>query len=156
MTAEAKLRLLASQDEALQSYFLGTNGTFRWFTPQLQPGYISQGACVRVLRIATGRLNAHKTRTASHSVDQQQPRFQIDVLSQDASQAREAAAEICNWLTTRADFSSDDLFSSPAVTPNQHPNFILNQRAGMEPQTQPPVYVEILDVRLWDQQEISQ
>lgn len=153
MTAEAKIRSLARQDATLQSFFSGSNGTFRWFDRQLTPGYITQGTCVRVLRVSTVRMFTHPTRVATQLVDQQQPRFQIDVLDIDPERARSAAAAIENWLTTVADFSSGAQFASPVTSPTRHPNFVLNQRAGMEPQTQPPVYVETLDVRIFNLEE---
>jgi len=152
MTAEVKLRTLAMQDETLQSYFVGTNGTVRWFDRQLQPGYINQGTCVRVIRVSTLFTHTHETANYRSLNAQQQPRFQIDVLDTDAERARSAAAAIIDWLA-RIDLSSDAQFASPVTSPTRHPITLLNQRAGMEPQTQPPTYVESLDIRLFDLQE---
>lgn len=143
------MRTLAQQDTALLSFFRGSNNTFRWFDRQLQPGYIEEGACVRVLRVATPRLFTKETEAQRSQNRMANPRFQIDVLCKDAERARSAAAAICDWLAT-ADFSSNDQFVSPPTTPTRHPNLILNQRAGMEPQTQPPVFVESLDIRIFD------
>ncbi len=74
-------------------------------------------------------------------------RFQIDVLDYDAERTRSAAAAIQDWLAT-ADFSSNAQFSSPVTSPTKHPNFVLNQRAGMEYRIDPPAYVETLDIRI--------
>jgi hypothetical protein len=152
MTAEAKIRNLARQDATLQSYFLGTNGTFRWFDMQEQPGYIGQGTCARVLRVSTLFMQTHETQQYRSLNQMQQPRFQIDVLDYDSERARSAAAAIIDWLA-RVDFSSDAQFASPVTSPTRHPHQILNQRSGMIPQTQPPVWVQSIDVRITDLQE---
>lgn len=152
MTAEAKIRSLAQQNPTLQSFFGEPNGIFRMFDRQLAPGYLKLGkSCVRVRRISTVKIHSHETKTQRSANSQVQPRFQIDVLDFDAERARAAAAAICDWLAT-VDFSSDAQFASPATTPTRHPNFVLNQRADMEFTTQPPAYVEMLDVRIFDEE----
>lgn len=146
MTPEVKMRTLAAADPVLQSWFV-TGGIVRWFDRQLPPGYLKVGAaCVRVRRISTVRQYAHDT-----ILDMTQPRFQIDVLDFDAERARAAAAAIKDWLGT-VDFSTDDQFASPTVTPKAFSNFVLNQRADMEFTTQPPAYVETLDVRIFNKE----
>jgi hypothetical protein len=153
MTAEAKIRTLAQQDATLQSFFGGSNGTFRMFDRQLQPNYLKPGAtCCRVRRISTVQIRSHETATQRSDNSQVQPRFQIDVLDFSAETARAAAAAICDWLA-RVDFSTNDQFDSPVTTPKRHPNFVLNQRADMEFTTQPPAYVETLDVRIFNLEE---
>ena len=152
MTCEMKLRTLAQQDPILAGYFF-TGGQVRWFDRQLQPNYLKVGAsCVRVRRISTVKLHSHETTYQRSANSQVQPRFQIDVLDFSAETARAAAAAICDWLA-RVDFSTDDQFDSPVTTPKRHPNFVLNQRADMEFTTQPPAYVETLDVRIFDLEE---
>lgn len=150
MTAEAKIRSLAALDATLQSYF-GT-GPFRWFDRILAPNYIQRGACCRVTRVSTLRYYTHGTATQRSVNEIAQPRFQFDVLDYDAERARSAAAAIRDWLDT-VDFSSDNQFASPPTSPTRHPNVVLNQFAGLEPQTTKPVYVEILDVRIFDLEE---
>lgn len=142
MTAEAKLRALASASAALQAYF-GT-ALFRWFDRQLPQGYIKSGPCVRLMRVSTVRTYAQ---TGLQNLSQ--PRVQIDVMDYDPENCRAAAKAVIDWLGT-VDFSTDAEFSSPPTTPGNHPNFILNQRAGMDFQLQPPVYVESIDVRLYN------
>jgi hypothetical protein len=152
VTAEVKLRTLAQQDVTLQSWFF-TDGQVRWFDRQLAPNYLKLNkACVRVRRISTVKIHSHETDTQRSANRQVQPRFQIDILDFDAERARSAAAAICDWLAT-VDFSTDDQFSSPVTSPRRHPNFVLNQRADMEFSTQPPAYVETLDVRIFDLEE---
>ncbi len=149
------MRTLAQQDAVLWSYFGNdTNGTFRWFDRQLTPGYLLIGqTCVRVRRISTIRMYSHETQTASSLCSLSNPRFQIDVLDFEAERARAAATAIIDWLTTVADFSSDAQFGSPPTTPFRRPNTILNQRGDMEFTTQPPAYIETLDVRVFDLEE---
>ena len=148
MTAELKLRTLAASDATLQSYLLGTNGTFRWFDRQLPPKYITEGACVRVLRVSTGPRSYFQDRISQLS----NPMFQIDVLDYDAEEARAVVAAITTWLTT-VDLASGDQFGSPPVTPPQAPSFVENQRAGMDYQIQPPAYVETIQVRIFNMED---
>jgi hypothetical protein len=151
MTAEAKMRTLAQQDETLQSFFF-TGGQVRWFDRQLQPKYIEDGSCVRVTRVSSIPLYSHETRTQRSQNRIEPVRFQIDVLDLDAERARAAATAVIDWLAT-VDFSSDSQFASPVTSPTRHPNVLLNHRSGMEPKTKAPVWVEILDVRILNLEE---
>lgn len=151
MTCEVKLRTLARQSTALQSYFGEDSGLFRWFDRQLPPQYIGRGTCARILRVSTNRLHSKETRNARSVNEQSGVRVQIDVLDLDPERARAAVSAIIDWLG-EIDLSTDDQFSSPPVTPTRHPTTILNQRAGIEPATDPPVYVEILDIRVWNKE----
>ena len=153
ISAEAKIRTLAQQDPILQSFFGEPNGIFRMFDRQLTPGYLKLGkSCVRVLRVSTLLLQSHET-TAQRSANRmQQPRFQFDVIDFEAERARAGAAAIADWLA-RVDFSTDAQFGSPATTPTRHPNYVLGQRAGMEFTTQPPAYIETLDIRIVNLEE---
>jgi hypothetical protein len=152
MTAEARIRTLAQQDAVLQSFFF-TDGQVRWFDRQMAPGYLKLGkSCVRVLRVSTLLLHSHETKVQRSANRMQQPRFQIDVIDFDAERARAGAAAIADWLAT-ADFSTDAQFSSPVTTPTRHANYCLNQRSGMEVTTQPPAYIESLDVRIFNLDE---
>jgi len=154
-SAEAKLRALAMQDSTMQSYFAEVKGSgilFRWFDRQLPPGYINRGTCVRVMRLATLRYYTKETAAARSVNEQTQPRFQIDVLDTDPERGRSAAAAILDWLGT-VDLSSDVQFASPPTSPSKHPYVCLNQRAGMEPNSDPPTYVESLDIRIFNIEE---
>jgi hypothetical protein len=75
-----------------------------------------------------------------------QPRFQFDVRHPDPETARSAAAAVVAWFGG-VDLASNDQFGSPAVAPHQFPSFLLNQRAGMDYELQPPVFVQHLDYR---------
>lgn len=146
MSPEAKLRTLAQQDVVLQSFFFTAN-QIRWFDRQLQPKYINAGSCVRVTRISTIRLYSHETAQRSQQNELAWVRFQIDVLDLDAERARQAANAVTDWLATIS-LASNAQFSSPVTSPTGYPNQVLGQRAGMEPRTDPPAYVESLDIRV--------
>lgn len=153
MTAEVKIRTLAQQSSELMAIFGEPSGLFRWFDTRLEPNYLRIGkTCARVRRVSTLRQYAHEMSTAQGVSRQSQPRFQIDVLDYDAERARTAAAAIRNWLAT-VDFSSNAQFASPITSPTRHPNFVLNQRADMFPDVDPPAYVQTLDVRIFDLEE---
>lgn len=147
------MRTLAQGSTALQAFFGEDSGIFRWFDRQIPPKYIDRGTCVRVRRVSTLLQHAKETRAARSISRFTGPLFQLDVLDTDPERARSAAAAIIDWLG-EVDFSTDSQFASPPTTPTRHPNFVLNQRAGMEPQVSPiPVYVETLDIRITNLEE---
>jgi hypothetical protein len=150
VTAEAKMRQLAQDSTELQTYFF-TDGQVRWFDVQLQPNYLKPTGktCVRVRRVSTVRDYAHETSTRQSVSRQAQPLFQFDVLDYDSERARSAAAALRDWFAT-VDFSSDSQFASPPTSPTRHPNRVVNERAGMFYDVQPPAYVISLDVRIFD------
>lgn len=153
MDAESKLRYLAQQDATLQAYFF-TAGQIRWFDLQLQPNYLAPGrACARITRVSTLPYYSKETSERASIGALAWIRFQIDVLDYDSVRARAAAAAIVTWLTTVVDLSSTSLFDSPVTSPKRHPNFVLNQRAGLEPKTLNPVYLQMLDVRVLNLEE---
>jgi len=143
MTAEVKLRRLAAGDATLQGY-LGA-GPFRWQSRQLTQGYIQKGTCVRTLRVASPLAGF------SHSGPSQIElvRLQIDVLDIDADKARTVAAAVDTFLAT-VSLCSPAEFDSPPTLAQQYPVFKLGQRQGMEFELGAPVYVEILEYRLFN------
>jgi hypothetical protein len=152
MTPEAKLYQLAASDATLQGYF-GTT-PFRWFDTTLPQGQIASGACVVVRRVSTVREYS-----LQGLQDLSQPRFQIDVLAPstvnkqaDFQAARLAAAAVIDFLGTIS-LAQNNQFGSPATTPPQFPNFLLNQRQGMYPQLQPPTPVVSIDIRVFNLEE---
>lgn len=153
MELEDKMRFLAQQDATLASFFF-TDNQIRWFDLQLQPNYLAANrTCARVRRISTLPLYSKETLNNASILNQVWIRLQIDVLDYSASRAKAAARAIVNWLTQTADFSSTNQFDSPPTSPKRHPNFLLNQMPGMEPKTQPPVFVQMLDVRILNLEE---
>lgn len=140
---EVRLRLLAREDPTLQSYLLGDNGIWRWYDRQLAQGAFKLGPCVRVLRVSTVRMYCMDGILAVS-----QPRFQIDVLDLDPEQCRTIRNAVIDFLGT-VDLNSPDQFNSIPTTPPQFPNFVINQRSGMDFQLDPPAYVESIDVRMY-------
>lgn len=145
MTAEAKLRYLASADATLQGFF-GTN-PFRWWHEQLPPGYVMKptgATCATVQQIDTMFLYAQEGR-----VDLNKPRFQITVRDPNADVVDQAAAAIVNWLGT-IDLASDAQFNSPPTTPPQTPTFVLDVRPGLDYQLKPPIPTVLIDCKVWN------
>ena len=144
MTAESKLRYLASADVTLQGFF-GTN-PFRWYHIQLPPGSQPKAGatCARVRQISQIPLYVQEGMNRLNQV-----RFQIDVLDPDVDVVDAATAAIAAWLGT-INLASADQFQSPPVTPSQFPNFVLNVRPGLEVQLKPPVPVNSMDIKCWN------
>lgn len=143
MTAEVKIRTLASADATLQSHFGA--GPFRWFTNgDLPQGYYAQGTCLRMRRISSVGLMEMRGLNPLRGI-----RFQLDVIDVDAETARAAAAAVVAWFQTIS-CAQQNQFGSPVTTPPQFPNIFLNQRHDQEFQLQPRGQVEILDYRVWN------
>lgn len=147
MTAETKLRTLASADATLQSFF-GTN-PFRWYHIQLPPSALPQAGIpypctARVRQVSQVPLYVQEGMNRLNQV-----RLQIDVLCANVDTVDRATAAIADWLGT-IDLASDAQFTSPPTTPTQFPNFVLNIRPGLEVQLKPPVPVTSIDVKVFN------
>jgi hypothetical protein len=72
-------------------------------------------------------------------------RFQVDVWSMDDIEADVVATAI------EAALQGFNLWTAPAspVVVNTAPNTVLSRRDGIEPNTQPPIYRETLDIKVW-------
>lgn len=162
-SAEQKLRTLALANPTLIAD-LGGGSAFKWFDVQLAPGAIQPSSppntvgasCVRVRRISTQRMYCQGNgapRSNTNLSPLSKPRFQIDVLDYNSEVAKQVAADVLAFLGTVC-LSSTAQFDSPALTPNQYPNFLLSQRSGLDYEvTGPgalPVYVQSLDVRMFN------
>ena len=145
--AEEKLFSLAKANPIMQSYFQGA-GAFRWFGRQLAQGDVQQGTCLRYHRVSTVRPY-YMGGISSMS----QPRFQLDIVDLDPVRARQAKKAVIDFLGTIA-LSQAAQFGSPITSPTQAPNFVLNERAGMDYQLKPPAYVETVDVRFFNEEMI--
>ncbi len=78
-----------------------------------------------------------------------QPLMQIDVMDLDSETCITARDAVISWLG-RVDFSTSEQFDSPTTTPQHFPNFVVNQRSGLEYQTDVPIPVETIDVRIYN------
>lgn len=146
MTLEAKIIALASQDATLQSLLgtgptIGVNG-FRWFDESLPQGAINVGPCVRMINISEVPMYSQQGINPTRPV-----RMQIDAWHKTSAEAARVIAQaIENWLET-VDFSAG---SSGVVSANHHPNLKLDQRGSKDYATQPPVYFERMDYRIFN------
>ena len=152
MTIEEKLTLLAPHEATLQTYFGAPPATFRCFERQLPQKVIQQGPCLTFRRVSS----VHMYSQTVGLIPMTQPRMQFDVwvspryTNQSTVVARAARDAVINWLNTQVSFADPNNFASPATTPPHFPNFLLNTRAGMEVESDPPAYVETFDVRIYN------
>jgi len=147
-SAEAKLRVLASGDATLQTFF-GV-APFRWFLVREQPGYIDKGTCIRVRRVSAVYTYAQDGILANENV-----RIQFDVLDMDQERARNALTALEQWLTT-VDLMSGAQFASPPSTPPQFPIFRLSERCTVEVQIkQQQVWIWSADYRIMNNLGVS-
>jgi hypothetical protein len=145
LSCEAKMRMLAASDASLQAFFGTPPAVFRWFDRQLPPGYIDKGTCMRVRRVSTQSQYVQEGPIAMEMI-----RFQFDAIDFSPETARAAARALEDWFGT-VDFMSDAQFTSPSTTPNQFPNFQINQRSSIEqPLTGAVYYVESQDFRVFN------
>lgn len=146
MDIYAKIRTLAQLDPTLSALFF--TPVPRWFKQRLQPGYITRGLCVRVKRVSTvyGYTNA-----PAGLMNLNKPLIQIDVMGLDSTAVQAAAIAVINWMGT-VSFASTNDFDSPATTPPNSPNFLVNRQSAEEAQVDPPgpAWVEILDFRVYN------
>lgn len=150
VTLESKLVALASADATLQSLFGAPPNVFRFFDRQLAQTYYAEGLCCSFRRVSEVR-----TYTQYGLMNLSQPRIQFDVRASPRyvngapEAARNAMNALITWLGT-VSFAENNDFDSPPTAPPHSPIFILNQRAGMDYQLNPPVYVESFDVRIFN------
>jgi len=145
VTLYSRMRLLAFQESTLRAFFGDDLTTFRWFYIQVPAGIIGVQTCARVLTVSQIVDNVHGVPMRKQLT---QDRTQIDVLDKRPSVAAEAAAAIDAWLE-RADFARNSAFTSPAGNwPGT--NIKLNDRGGLDYQTQRPTPVVSLEYRIWN------
>jgi hypothetical protein len=156
-SAELKLRNLAAANATLQAdlTFPNTKGVplFMWFDTQLVQGDIgvrSDGRCAIYL---------HRVSEARQARNMGQPntpltaiRFQLDVISFNAEQARSVANDMVAFMNSIS-LCSDGYYQSPVTGPSQNPNFLLNTRQGILPQLQPSPMVITQDWRVWNRED---
>lgn len=150
-SAELKLRNLAAQNAQLITDLTWPNTAgaqiFQWFDRQVVQGDLgkpSDGrACVTVQRVSSVRPADNQGGVGNLS----QPRFQINIVSYNAEQCRQIAQDMVAFMNSIS-LCSRGYFASPVTGPTQNPNKLVNERAGMLPQLQPPAYVETQDWRV--------
>jgi len=144
MPIQQKLRTLAMQDAGMQSYLLGTNGTFRFFDTQLPKGYVGQGTCVTT-EVVSSVLDYVQTGPLAL----EWVRLQLSVWDMDSVVAKNLANYIQNSWMPRVDCVTDSQFQSPPGPPLSAANFKLSQRGVLDYSVMPtPAWTEILDFRV--------
>lgn len=141
MSPEVRIRTLAAANSAMQSHF--GSSPFRWFDTRLAQRFIALGPCVRYRRISTIRMYEQAGLNPLS-----QPLIQFDVCSTDSELARTAARDLIEFLGT-VDLSTDSQFACPATTPQHFPSFVVGQRSGKEPEPEPAVFIQSVDVRFF-------
>jgi hypothetical protein len=139
------MRLLAYQQTSLRPYLGNVLRNFRWFYIQVPLGIIGSYSCVRVLTVSQFSFNLHGVPMRNPLV---QDRVQIDVLDRNPETAAQLAAAIDAWMTTADFVTNSDLDSPPTNKPGT--NIKINERGGLDFQTDPPVPVISLEYRLYN------
>lgn len=141
MSPEVKLRTAALADTAIHALIAE-----RWYETQLLQG--TEFPAIVAQRVSTVRRDTHDGINALSWI-----RFQLTIWDYSAETTREIAAAVIAFLDT-FDASSTAEFGSPATSPTVHPNTVLNQRTGMFPQSQPPLFHHILDVGIFNREDL--
>jgi hypothetical protein len=149
MSCESKLRAAAAANSALVAALTWPNAqgnsTFFWFDRQLVQGalgaIVDGRAAVTVQRISTKRDQANQ---GSLNTPMSSVWLQINCVSYNAEQARTVAQLVTNFM--------NGLTLLGAA--NQAPNKLLNERAGMLFEIQPPAYVETQDWRVFNNENL--
>lgn len=68
----------------------------------------------------------------------------------DALNANKAIVDFLNTFCA----TSTALFDSPPTTPAQFPNFVLNELVKLWPETQPPLYLGVVDARIYNREDL--
>ena len=138
---EMKLMREAAADAGLQAVLAQrADGKIAWYDTQLdQP---SPFPAVVTLRVSYPRTESFTQRFSTNFA-----RMQFTIWANTGEQAR--AVEVA----LLAFFDSFNASAIPGMT--FAPNCILNSRAGMYAQTQPPKYLLMIDVRIFHDETVS-
>lgn len=152
MSPESKMVYLAAHDTAMAARF--GSSPFRMCEVPLVQNFLPRKigdnwtgggrSAVRFRRVTSTPMYAHDGRNALERLY-----FQFDVLDFLADEARVSANVLKGWLEQRANFVTGEQFASPPQTPRYFANFQANEMTGTEPQSNPLVYVSVLEFWLW-------
>ena len=156
-SAELKLRNLAAQNAQLVADLTWPNTKgdplFQWFDRQVVQGDLGKPSdgryCVTVQRISSG---PRVSNMGSPNTPLSQPRFQINIVGYNSETIRSIANDIVLFMNSIS-LAWDGYYQSPVTGPSQNPCFLLNERAGMLPQLQPPAYVWTQDWRVYNRED---
>lgn len=157
-SCELKLRMLAQANIALAAaltFPINGSPTFLWFDRQLAQGDIGAKAdnrtAITVHRVSTGRGQFGNQGGPVQNLSA--VRLQINVTDYNAERARQVAALVTKFMMSIS-LLDPGAFASPVTAPSQNPNYLLNERAGMLYNLQPPAYVEIQDWRVFNNEAV--
>ena len=141
-SAEQKFRTLAAANGTITA-LLGTN-PLRWYDVQLPQAQTLPNVVVQ--RISTARLQAQDTLLGLGQFSK--IRFQFTCRGEGANQptfeaARAVGAAVIQFLGTVN-------LTSGANSQPPKPAYVLGERVGMDPQTNPPTPTYIVDAAVWN------
>lgn len=160
-SCEEKLRILAQQNAALAAALTftiapATPPQFLWMDRQLAQNALGlrsdNRTCVTVRRVST--VSTPFGNMGNPVGDLQTMRLQLDVIDYNAERARQVATLVTAFMMSIS-LCWSGAFGSPQTAPSQNPNFLLNERAGMFFEVQPPAYVETQDWRVFNRSDIG-
>ena len=150
-SCELKLRTRAAANAGLIAALTWPNAAgnqiFQWFDRQLAQGDLGSRADGRAAVTVTRVSSLPRINNQSGTTSLSQPRLQVNCYAYSAEQARQVAAAVTAFM------SSMTLCSASA--PSQNPSFLLNERAGMVYELEPPAYVQTQDWRVFNREDIS-
>lgn len=138
-TLEAKLRTAAAADTALTA-LLGTT-PFRWYDTQLNET-VNVFPAVVVQLISSSDAYAFNRRLPGGF-----SRVQFTIWASSGENARSVEAELVCFLNQ---FNAIGVSNLP-----QYPNTVLNRRSGLYVETAPPMYQRIVDVSIFDNENVN-
>ncbi|HET9304872.1 MAG TPA: hypothetical protein VFO46_02485 [Candidatus Sulfotelmatobacter sp.] len=136
---EDKLRTAAMNYTPLTALLGSGANNFRWYETQLLEG--SAFPAVVVTLVSNVRDYALDRRMATSFT-----RLQIVVWDPNPEEASTVEQTIVQFL---------DQFSAYGPIAGQAANFVLNSRATIYPDTQPPIYQRLIDVRVFDNELVN-
>lgn len=138
MTLEENFRAALLADSAVAGYLAG-----RLYLEQLPNG--PTFPCAAYQRVSTVPQSYSHTPAAGQKLTQW-ARIQLTIWAATGIVTSQIAQAVVNALNG---FNLWEALASPALSPNGFPNFLMNQRMMIEPQTNPPLYKTILDLKIW-------
>jgi hypothetical protein len=139
VTTEQQLRAIALADSAVAGWLVyGSPAIGHFWEGQLpqNPSF----PCAAYQRITTSRIYSH-----GGAADTGWIRFQISIWCQSKSSGADAVNIALAIVNALKSIDASGLATPGAATRN----FVLNQRLDIEPNTQPPIFKQILDVRIY-------
>lgn len=146
---EQKLRILLLQDSSITAL------VSQVVTGQLPQGMMSPAPPYRVIQIqnpSTLRMSTHDRGITSLAY--QRIQFTAWCKGQDSYTDAQQILELLIAFLNNFDATSTNQFGSPQLSPVHSPNFVLNQRVTLYPNTLPPLYMGILDTRIYNREDL--